>query len=466
MPAAPSFRDPGGSVWNFGGRVLRVVHAPAVGDLRAFLESKTVERLPATRVLSAAEIRELPAWFASDGSVVLEHQRIPFATYPSEWPPEMLHAAARLTLDLAEESLGEGFGLKDATPYNILWRGAEPVFVDMLSFERRDPLESTWLALAQFQRTFLLPLLANRHFDWPLDRIFATRRDGLEPEEIYRTLGPLRRFASPFLMRVSVPVWLGRRAERSARTLYRPRPMSDAPKAQYVLRALFARLRRDLESVKPVPRRSSAWSGYAADGHRYAPEQSAAKEEFVLESLRAFAPRRVLDIGCNIGNFSAMAAREGAAVAAIDGDPVVAGAAWTRARAMGLNILPIAMNIARPTPAMGWRNEEVPGFLDRACGAFDCVMMLALVHHLLVTERVPLPEIARLAAGLTADTAIVEFVGPEDPMFQRLVRGRGHLHRDLTRAQFEECFDRHFEIVRSRTLPESHRIVYALRKKA
>jgi hypothetical protein len=31
-------------------------------------------------------------------------------------------------------SLREGFGLKDATPYNVLFRGAQPVFVDLLSF--------------------------------------------------------------------------------------------------------------------------------------------------------------------------------------------------------------------------------------------------------------------------------------------------------------------------------------------
>ena len=47
----------------------------------------------------------------------------------------MLHAAGALTLELAQGALEEGFGLKDATPYNVLFRGSRPVFVDVLSFE-------------------------------------------------------------------------------------------------------------------------------------------------------------------------------------------------------------------------------------------------------------------------------------------------------------------------------------------
>ena len=75
----------------------------------------------------------------------------------------------RLTLRLALDLLPEGFGLKDATPYNVLFRGPDPVFVDALSIERRDAGDPTWLAYAQFVRTFVLPLVANRRFGLPLD---------------------------------------------------------------------------------------------------------------------------------------------------------------------------------------------------------------------------------------------------------------------------------------------------------
>ena len=457
MPPPPSFRDPAGSLFHSDGRIFRMVNEDAMPDFSAFFASAAAARLleqgriPATRV-------------ATGQGSILEHERLPFVSYPTEWPPEMLHAAAALTLDIAEAILPEGFGLKDATPYNILWRGPEPVFVDLLSFERRNPLDATWLALAQFQRTFLLPLLANDRFRIPLDQVFTTRRDGLQPEELYRWAGMPERFSPPFLTQVSIPTWIGRRM-RGAPGLYRPRLLSDAPKAQYVLRSLFARLRRGLERVRPKAKRSSEWSDYAMAGNRYGPEQAAAKEEFVSAILRRFRPARVLDMGCNTGHFSALAAREGAAVTAIDSDPVVAGAVWRRARAGSLAILPMTLNIARPTPATGWRNQEQASFLDRAHEAFDCVMMLALVHHLLVTEGIPMIEIVRLAADLTTDLAILEFVGAEDAMFLHLTRGREHLHREATSARFEECCRDRFEILQSLRLPDSYRIMYALRKK-
>jgi hypothetical protein len=137
----------------------------------------------------------------------------------------------------------------------------------------------------------------------------------------------------------------------------------------------------------------------------------------------------------------------------------VVGSVWRVARARNLNILPLVVNLACPTPSMGWRSAEWPSFLDRANGAFDCVLMLAVLHHLLVTERVPLDEILDLAAGITTHFAIIEFIEPSDSMFKRLTRGREHLHAGLNPTVFEASCRRHFEIVRSERLPSSERTV-------
>jgi hypothetical protein len=70
-----------------------------------------------------------------------------------------------------------------------------------------------------------------------------------------------------------------------------------------------------------------------------------------------------------------------------------------------------------------------------------------------------------MAAELTRDHLVVEFIAPEDPMFRRIVRGREHLHAGLTPAVFEAACRRHFEIVRSYHHHDSHRWLYALRKR-
>jgi hypothetical protein len=91
--------------------------------------------------------------------------------------------------------------------------------------------------------------------------------------------------------------------------------------------------------------------------------------------------------------------------------------------------------------------------------------MLAVIHHMLVTERVPLPDILNLAAELTTDLLVIEFISPEDSMFKRLTRGREELHKDLTRELFEELCRQRFDIVRFQHLEGTTRWLYLMRRR-
>ena len=143
---------------------------------------------------------------------------------------------------------------------------------------------------------------------------------------------------------------------------------------------------------------------------------------------------------------------------------MVIGEVWRKAKAEAANVLPLVVNLARPTPGTGWRNQECASFLQRARQSFDAVLMLAVIHHMLVTERIPLDEIIDLAAELTGDALIIEFVAPSDSMFRRLTRGREHLHQDLTVEVFEASARRHFHIVKRQNISGSSRHLYCLRK--
>jgi hypothetical protein len=123
------------------------------------------------------------------------------------------------------------------------------------------------------------------------------------------------------------------------------------------------------------------------------------------------------------------------------------------------------VNLARPTPAIGWRNEECPSFLDRMRGGFEAVLMLAVLHHMLVTEQIPLPAILELAAELTSDLLFIEFISPKDPMFRRIVRGREELFEGLTQNVFEETANSWFDLVRRERLNQT-RWLYLLRKRS
>lgn len=455
-------------------RVVRWVAESEAGSIQTFLESPLAAELQAkdqlirTRQLTPPEAQAVrdslgAAAAGCAGGVWYEHERIAFASYPYEWPPEMLYAAAELTLELALAALPQGFGLKDATPGNVLFRGPQPVFVDVPSFEQRNPLDVLWRPQAQFVRTFLLPLLVNRRHGTPLADIFLNRRDGLEPEEVYRGLSWPGRLKPPALGLVSLPCWLAGRAQSQGTALYRERTASDAAKARFILESLLRRLQRTLRSLRPEGRADSAWANYTTQ-HGYSPEAAAAKEEFVRQALAECRPRRVLDIGANTGQFSLLAAREGASVVAVDLDPVCVGAIWRLAREARLDVLPLVVNVARPPGGVGWANRECPAFLERAADGFDAVLMLAVLHHLLVTERIPVKDVLGLAARLTRDAVIIEFVGRDDPMFRRIARGREALHADWNEETFAAACEPEFTVARSLRLPGMERRLYLLRK--
>ena len=468
-----SFRDPAGRVVIADARVFRWVSHSHRDEFEGFRASSVVRtyieagQIVSYCVLDSSEADDVNAMYDLAGSgglaqddLVLEHEAF-FRSFPYEWPPEMLEAAGGLTLDLAESLLQEGLGLKDATPYNVLFRGPDPVFIDVLSIERRDARDPMWLPYAQFVRTFLLPLILHERFGITPGSFLLGRRDGIEPEEAYRICGPLAKLRPPILNLVTIPTWLGLR--KSNPHAYRKRQLLSAKQASFVLGRVIRGLRRQLGRLK-ISGKESRWSNYVEARESYTAEQLEQKTRFVDQVLTLHQPRRVLDVGCNTGQFSLQAARAGASVVAIDSDQVVVGRLWRQARAQGYDVLPLVVNLARPTPAVGWRNVECPAFLERAYGAFDMVFALALLHHLLVTERVPLPAVISLLAELTTDMVVIEYVGTSDPMFQRLLRGREALYEQLSIDAFEAAVRAKFHIVHSEQLKGSCRHLYLLKK--
>lgn len=423
-------------------------------------------KLVRSEILERPSGSELPAECGDrlpSGSAIVEHTSLPFPNYPYEWAPEMLRSAAELTLELAQEAMRNGFTLKDATPYNVIYDGCQPVFVDLLSFRRRDPTESIWQPYAQFVRTFVLPWLAFQYLGMRPDEILLPHRDGIEPERLMALCPPYRLLFPPFLSSVTLPALLARVDRGTGQDRYRVRHARDADEAAYLLENLFARARRLLRRTARQ-RRGSAMLRYMDSGHPYAAAELAEKERFVASALERCAPRNVLDVGCNTGHFSRMAARHGARVVAIDRDDAVIDALWRSAKQAAPGILPLVVDIGRPPGACGWQNNECASFLDRARGSFDCVLMLALIHHLLVNERVPLGAILQLAAELTTRWAVVEYVDPQDINFQQIARGRDALHRDLTRESFELAAGHWFQIADTRDISPTRRI-YVLRKR-
>jgi SAM-dependent methyltransferase len=447
-----TFRDPAGSLRIEGDLVRRRVRINQARAALDFLASDLAGQWVARGQLVATATVEHDRTedAASAEEILLEHPRIFFPSYPWEWTPGAWIAAASLTLDLCENLLSKGLILKDATPLNVLFEGVKPVFVDVLSIDKRDPESPLWLAYGQFVRTFLLPLIAHRYLGWPLAASLQ-RRDGYEPADIYPYLGRSQRWRQPFRSLVTIPYLLEKR--RSAKGASAGSGLRQSPEvAEAVLRRNLRGLRRPLKRLTPRDR-DSRWSDYPESADHYSGDDHQRKQAFVRRALQFAGPRHVLDLGANTGVYSRIAAGMGASVVAWDTDLAATERNWAQAQAENLPIQPLLADAARPTPPAGWRNAESLALLDRAQGAFDCVMALGIIHHLLVADQIPMSEIAALFADLTRTWAIVEWVPATDPRFVDLVRGRDELYGHLAEADFLAAMEPRFSVVLSEKLP-------------
>lgn len=432
-----TFRDPAGELRLAEGCALRKIRPAAEEETRAFLASPLRKALEKSGDLISSRVAEPGSHpCISAGEFWLKHPRIDPISYAWEWTTAQWCAAAELTLRVAGQAIDAGWTLKDATPLNILFSGPRPILVDALSFERRDPHSSVWLAYGQFVRTFLLPLVAAKYLSWPLEAtLFA--RDGYEPRQIYEALPRWRRL-NPKILDVVTLATVFERPGKRGNGQKKPSSTSDPDFARHVLQKRIARLRMQIR-LAAGERGHSRWSRYEQTAGHYRAADVEEKKQFTRGVLARCEPESVLDIGANTGTYSLLAADAGARVVALDSDSAALEELWRTALDRDKPITAMVADIARPTPAAGWRNREHLSLLDRLTAKFDLVLMLAVVHHLILRHQLPLAHIAALCSTLAKRWLLLEWVPPSDPMFQEWLRGRddlyGHLNEDdLTRA--------------------------------
>ena len=437
-PEPASFRDPESRiVYSAEGEVLRELSPRGREDWEALERARFFRRaLEDGRVVATEEVE--PG--------VLRHERLPFVSYPYEWPFEMLREAALLQLGLLEEALDDGFVLKDASPYNVQWRGVQPVFVDVGSFERLRQGEP-WAGYRQFCALFLYPLMLQAYRGIAPQPWLRGSLEGIEP-------GQARALLPRFRRGVLTHVLLHDRLE--ARHADRRRDVRSELKAagfkKELIQANVRGLRKLVERLSPRRGRSE-WAGYR-EAAPYSEEDAERKERFVRQAGPA---RLVWDLGANDGRFSRAAQAEYAL--AVDGDERVVGELYTALRAEeSRTILPLVVDLADPSPGRGWRGLERRRLEER--GRPDLVLCLALVHHLAIGRNVPFVELVAWLRGLGA-RLVVEFADRDDPMVTRLLAAkREETHESYRREEFEGALAVGFDVERREQLGSGTRTLY------
>lgn len=432
-----SFRDPSGFLFTTGGVLLRQVQERYRPHYELLKSSGLYDALVRDGLLVPHEEMPLSAAAQPGAAFVLRPERIPFISLPYEWSFGQRKAAALLTLRIQRLALTHGMTLKDASAFNVQFRGGKPVLIDTLSFETREA-GAPWIAYRQFCQHFLAPLALQSKVDVRLGSLLRQYLDGI-PLDLASRLLP---GSTKFSMWAQFHIHLHAKSiARHATTVGRAES-GGAPKAATVsergIEGLVLNLESAVQGLNWSPP-GTEWGAYE-ETLGYANLDREAKHAVVAEFVRASGAQSVLDLGANAGEYSRVARGAGAAlVIAADGDPVAVDRHFRRLEQEDdAGIVPLWMDLTNPSPAQGWDHAEWPSLADR--GPFDAVMALALVHHLAIGNNVPLTGVAAMLARLGRQV-IVEWVPKADPQVQRLLSAREDIFARYTEPDFRDAFE-------------------------
>ena len=451
-----SFRDPSGFLFSRGGILYRQVNRAGADDYTRFMQSGLYDKLvKANLLIPHAETDETPA-DASLSFKVIRPERVAFISYPYEWSFSQWKDAALATLSIQKRALKAGMSLKDASAYNIQFVHGKPMLIDTLSFEIYSE-GKPWDAYRQFCQHFLAPLALMSRVDVRLGQLLRVYIDGVPLDLASKLL--------PFSSRLNFGLLTHIHIHAQAQARYADADVKSISPKGGMSRNAFVGLIESLENTirrltwKPA---GTEWGNYY-EITNYTDAGFVHKKEVVSDWLKRIAPASIWDLGANNGEFSRLASAVGIPTVAWDIDPSAVEQDYLRVKSeKEQNLLPLALDLTNPSPALGWNNEERDSLVQR--GPVDAVFALALIHHLAISNNVPLPRLTEFFAGLCR-WLVVEWVPKSDSQVQKLLRTRKDIFDGYTREGFESAFAARFHIRESTGIRESERRLYLLEKR-
>jgi hypothetical protein len=453
-----SFRDPSGFLFSREGVLYRQVNQVYQPHYDQLLSSKLYARLVYAGLLIPHEEVDLAPEDPVDAYRVIKPEPLRFVSYPYEWSFSQLKDAALATLAIQKHALEAGIVLKDASAYNIQFHNGKPALIDTLSFEAYHEGEP-WVAYRQFCQHFLAPLALMAYTDIRLSQLLRVYIDGI-PLDLASGLLPWR-------TRYGLGLGTHIHLHASAQKRYADKPLVTSQTMRKMSKLSFMGLMDSLESTtrklawKPA---GTEWGDYyAASSSHYSSVAFEHKRQLVSQLLDRFQPGMVWDLGANTGEFSRLAAVKGALTVAFDIDPAAVEQNYQKVKNnQETRILPLVMDFTNPSPALGWHNHERQSLLERSPA--DVLMALALIHHLTISNNVPLPMLADYLHHL-GHRLIIEWVPKDDSQVQKLLASRKDIFPTYHQAGFEAAFDEFFTISEKIPIQDSSRVLYLMQGK-
>ncbi len=442
-----SFRDPAGFVFWSNKILYRQINEVAKIDYELLMSSGLYDYLTDKGLLiHHTETENL----LSEAYKTIKPDLVPFVSYPYEWCFEQLRDAALVTLRIQKIALKHGMCLKDASAFNIQFVDGKPVFIDTLSFEKWEE-GKPWDAYRQFCQHFLAPLSLAAYRDIRLLKLLSDFIDGI-PLDLTSKLLPKRT-----LLKFSMATHLHWHAKVQGQHANKATDQrKEASMSKAGLLNIVESLRNTIIKLNWKTGQTE-WGDYY-NNTNYSNSAFEEKKAIIRSFLKRTESKTLWDLGANDGTFSAIGPELGIQTVAFDIDPIAVNNNYLRIKQEGqTNLLPILMDLTNPSADIGWAHEERESLQNR--GKSGCVMALALIHHLAISNNLPLEMIADYFSNL-GDYLIIEFVPKSDSKVQTLLTTRKDIFPNYTVAGFETAFSTKFCLIKKEAINGSDRILY------
>jgi len=204
------------------------------------------------------------------------------------------------------------------------------------------------------------------------------------------------------------------------------------------------------------------WSDYYQEGkNNYVDDTFNQKRAIVSQYIDRIKPATAWDLGANCGVFSRIVADRGIKTIAMDIDPAAVELNYLMGRKNNeTTLVPIVIDLTNPSPSIGWQLKERMSLLGR--GPVDVLLVLALIHHLVIGNNVPILSVAKFFSEI-ARYLIIEYVPQEDSQVQLMLATRKNIFEDYDLYHFRQAFQQFYELVEETPLAGSNRTIFLMR---
>jgi hypothetical protein len=408
-----SFGDPDGRLFWLEGGLYRAISSEKTSFFARLFEDGTVADLMSRGLLVGSQRTDL----ALDGyGMVLRHTAVPFVSYPNEWCAAMFKDAALMYLDLLKELIQRGLTLKDTHPWNLVFDGSRPVYVDMTSITTLTN-HSSCPNYDKFCRYYLYPLVLMSEGQERIVRCLLLDYEGILPSDF-----------SLLTRSTSSHVRLARTLKSGLKRRIPTRHRELLSRVAGFTRSVHARketdIRSRLENLGRVRQEIEAvtLSSVPTQPENVDPEI----ERYLMPTISKLRPNSILAIGATTW-YSSLAAQLPARVVVFDKDSANVTQLYFRARERNLQVLPLVMDFTDPTPSRGLSSHVSIAAADR----FQCDLVLAigLVNRLVAERHLQLDQVVDGLAQFSKRWLILDFIPLEKPQ-----RFSGDISEDITRS--------------------------------